>query len=96
MQHRDHILIEHIISEKATEASSAANQYTFKVSKASNRVAVRQVVEKQFGVEVRQVRIINVKPKAKRDRTQRGKVGFKSAYKKAIVRLKDGFTIEMA
>lgn len=96
MEHRDHILIEHVITEKATEASSHANQYTFKVASGANRVSVKQAVEKQFGVDVDQVRIANVKPKAKRDRMRRGKVGFRSGYKKAIVRLKEGSTIEMA
>jgi large subunit ribosomal protein L23 len=96
MQHRDHILVEHVVSEKATEASSAANQYTFKVNSSANRVAVRQAVEKQFGVEVDKVRVLNVKPKAKRDRMRRGNAGFKSGYKKAIVRLKEGSTIDMA
>ena len=96
MIQRDSILMEHVITEKATEAASHANQYTFKVAGAANRVAVKQAIEAQFGVEVAAVRISNVKPKFKQDRMRRGKVGRRSGYKKATVRLKEGSTIEMA
>ncbi|MGC9451749.1 MAG: 50S ribosomal protein L23 [Oceanipulchritudo sp.] len=88
--------MEHIITEKATEASSHANQYTFKVALEANRVAVKQAIEAQFGVEVAAVRIANNKPKYKQDRMRRRRVSRRSAYKKAIVRLKEGSTIEMA
>ncbi len=96
MIQRDAILIEHVVTEKATEAASHANQYTFKVADQANRVAVRQAIEAQFGVEVAGVRILHVKPKAKADRMRRGKVGSRPGYKKAIVRLKQGHTIELA
>lgn len=96
MIHRDSILLEHVITEKATEASSHANQYTFMVAGDANRVAVKQAVEAQFGVEVDAVRIANVKPKFKQDRMRRGRVTRRSGYKKAIVRLKEGSAIEMA
>jgi len=96
MIHRDSIIFEHVITEKATEATSHANQYTFKVAREANRVSVKQAIEAQFGVEVASVRVANVKPKLKMDRMRRGKVNRRQAYKKAIVRLKDGSTIEMA
>lgn len=96
MLERDSILREHIITEKATEASSNANQYTFKVAGSANRVAVKQAVEAQFGVEVKAVRILNVKPKRKLNRMRRANPGTKPGYKKAIVRLKEGSAIEMA
>lgn len=96
MIYRDTILLEHIITEKATEAASLANQYTFKVAGGANRVSVKQAIEGQFGVEVARVRIANVKPKFKQDRMRRGRVNRRSAYKKAIVRLKEGSAIEMA
>ena len=49
-----------------------------------------------FGVKVINVNTINVKPKAKRDRTRRNKLGFKSGFKKAIVTLKSGDSIDLA
>lgn len=96
MIYRDSILLEHVITEKATEATSIANQYTFKVDGAANRVAIKQAIEAQFGVDVDCVRVANVKPKFKQDRMRRGRVPRRSGYKKAIVRLKEGSTIEMA
>lgn len=96
MIHRDSIILEHVITEKATEASSHANQYTFKVSAAANRLSVKHAIEEQFGVDVSAVRIANVKPKFKADRMRRGQVTRRSGYKKAIVRLKEGSAIEMA
>ena len=96
MIHREAVIIEHIITEKATEASSHLNQYTFKVAGDANRVAVKQAIESQFGVEVVSVRIANVKPKFKADRMRRGNVKRRSAFKKATIRLKEGSTIEIA
>lgn len=96
MIHRENILLEHLITEKATEATSSQNTFSFKVSTLANRVSIRHAVETQFGVEVASVRVINAKPKFKQDRTRRGTVKRRSAYKKAMVKLKDGFTIDMA
>ena len=42
MLNRDTIILEHVITEKATEATSLANQYTFKVAREANRVSVKQ------------------------------------------------------
>lgn len=91
----DKILFEPIVSEKAAAASSHLNQYTFKVAKTANRVMVAQAVEKALGKTVTNVRIINVKPKAKPSRTRRGGVAFRSGYKKAIITLKAGETLEL-
>ena len=96
MLHRDAKLIEHVSTEKATEATSHANQYTFKVAGDANRVAIKNAIESQFGVEVEQVRVANVKPKFKQNRMRRGQVMRRSPYKKAIIRLKEGSTIELA
>lgn len=92
----DTILLEHIVTEKATEASSNANQYTFKVAPGANRIGIKNAIEGQFGVAVKKIQISNVKPKIKRDRMRRGNPGRKPGYKKAIVRLKDGDSIELA
>lgn len=96
MLKKETILLEHIVTEKATEATSHANQYTFRVSPEANRVSVKQAIEDHFEVEVANVCILNAKPKFKNSRVRRGKVLKKSAYKKAIVRLIEGNTIELA
>jgi large subunit ribosomal protein L23 len=91
----DSILEETIISEKATALSSSVNQYTFRIHSSANRISVAQAVESSFGVKVTGVNILNVKRKAKRDRTRRGQFGYKGGFKKAIVSLKEGDQIEL-
>ena len=89
------ILLETIVTEKAASSSAKANAYTFRVSPNANKVSVSQAVEKAFGVSVVKVNILNVKPKLKRDRMRRGAYGIKSGYKKAIVTLKAGDSIDL-
>jgi len=96
MLHKETILLEHIITEKATENTSLANQYTFKVGSDANRVAIKQAVEDHYGVNVASVKVMNAKPKYKNDRMRRGRVVKRSSYKKAIIRLAEGDTIELA
>ena len=79
------------VTEKATSLTSK-NQYVFKVWPRSNKIEVRKAVEDVFGVDVVSVKIINVMEKKRR----LGKLeGFRSGYKKAIVRLKEGQKIEI-
>ena len=87
------ILKDMVITEKATLLSSELNQYTFRVYPNANRKSVAQAVAKTFKVEVKSVRMINVKPKP--FRTRRGVRGYKSASKKAIVTLAPDNTIEI-
>lgn len=94
MIHSDRILREIVVSEKATEMS-VLNKYTFKVAPDANRIAVAAAVEDHFEVTVTSVHIMNVKPRAKRDRMRRGRVGRKPGYKKAIVTLQEGDTIDV-
>jgi large subunit ribosomal protein L23 len=62
------------------------------VHKNAHKTQVRQAVEELFGVEVQRVNIIKVQPKPKR----RGLIrGTKPGWKKAIVQLKEGHTIEI-
>ena len=90
MIHADRVIASLLITEKANEASSNFNQYTFKINPGANRIVVAQAVEKTFGVKVARVNIINVKPKTKPQRLRRGRTGSKSGYKKALVTLKEG------
>lgn len=91
------IIKEPVISEKATVASSTTNTYTFKVCGCASKTMVSQAIEKAYPkVNVTSVRIINVHPKAKRSRYRRGQVSMKGGYKKALVTLKAGQTIDFA
>jgi len=67
------------------------------VSDSANKVSVALAIEKTYPqVNVTSVRIVNVHPKAKRSRYRRGQTTMKGAYKKALVTLKAGQTIEQA
>lgn len=85
------ILIKPIITEKSSSIIDKNIQYTFAVDVNANKVEIKKAVEEVFNVKVVAVRTINVHKKAKR--VQRYE-GFKSAYKKAIVRLAPGQTID--
>ena len=97
MINAERIILEPVVSEKATAASSTTNTYTFKVSASSNKISVAQAFEQAYSkVEVINVRIVNVHPKAKRSRHRRGQTTMKSGYKKALVTLKAGQTLDQA
>ena len=68
------------------------NVYTFEVAKDSNKVEIRQAIEAIFNVSVVKVNTLNVKPKPKRVRYQKG---LTRTWKKAMVTLKEGDTIEL-
>lgn len=86
------VLTEPHVTEKATELEKS-NRYVFKVFKSANKPEITKAVESLYGVEVVNVRIVNI-PK-KRRRVRRRTEGFKKGYKKAIVRLKEGDRIEI-
>lgn len=89
MELRD-IIIRPVISEKSY-AQMAEGKYTFRVALTANKVQIRQAIEKIFNVKVDRVATMRVLGKTKRmGRTQ----GKRSDWKKAIVTLKAGQTIE--
>ena len=80
------------ISEKAT-ALSSFSQYVFKVFDNATKNEIRKQVEKSFSVKVKGVKIINLPEKS---RTIGRHKGFKKGFKKAIVVLEKGYSIEQA
>ena len=88
--HPSEVLIRPVVSEKSYE-QIARNQYTFQVHQDAHKTQVRQAVEELFSVHVEAVNIVKVQPKPKR----RGMIkGTKQGWKKAIVQLRPGHTIE--
>ena len=79
-----------LVSEKATFVSQF-NYYVFKVSNDSSKLEIKQAVQNLFKVEVKSVNTLIQKCKQKRFR---GKIGKRSAIKKAFVKLADGQTID--
>ena len=89
MEARD-ILIRPMITEHTTDLM-AEGKYVFIVDKRANKIQISDAVEEIFNVKVEKVNTINVKGKVKR----RGRiVGNRNDYKKAIVKLAEGETIE--
>ena len=82
---------EPIITEQSARLIEEHNKYTFKVSKDANKVEIKKAIEAIFEVTVKSVNTINVKPKFKRLGQHEG---YTAAYKKAIVELAEGQTIE--
>lgn len=90
------ILRRPVITEKNTNLTPLG-QYTFEVAPEANKLQVRQAVEEIFKVKVTAVNILIVKPKKKRVLKARYAriFGEKSGYKKAIVTLAPGDTIDI-
>ena len=80
-----------IVTEKATILSEQ-NKTVFKVHNKANKKTIKKNIEKIFKVNVIKVNIINQKTKLK---IRQGKKSFKSGYKKAIVTLKKGQSIDL-
>lgn len=79
------------ITEKAV-ALTGMNQYVFRVSPSTTKQEVREVVEGMYGVDVTNVQMITVRPKNVRLGRNRG---IRSGYKKAVVRLKNGQSLDI-
>jgi large subunit ribosomal protein L23 len=80
-----------IITEKATNLSEY-NKTVFKVDNGANKKTIKKNIEKLFKVNVVKVNIINTKTKKK---LKQGKISTKSGYKKAIITLKKGQSIDL-
>ena len=80
-----------IITEKATILSEQ-NKTVFKVHEKANKKNIKKNIEKIFKVNVTKVNIINRKTKIK---IKQGRKTYKSGYKKAIVTLKKGQSIDL-
>ena len=85
------VLIAPVVSEKSYEQITR-NQYTFQVHKDAHKTQIRQAVEQLFDVKVEGVNIVKVQPKPKRRGVYRG---VKPGWKKAVVQLKPGDSIEI-
>lgn len=85
------IIIRPIVTEHSYDVMDN-NVYTFEVAKDANKIEIRKAIEKIFDVSVTKVNTLNVKPKPKRVRYQRG---LTRTWKKAMVTLKEGDTIEI-
>lgn len=83
-----------LVTEKGTRLKEAANQYVFEVDRGANKLEIRRAVEQQFSVTVKDVNTMTRPGKAKRLRT--ATYGRTPTWKRAVVTLQDGQSIEMA
>lgn len=90
MDYRD-VIKAPIVTEKSADLAQN-NVITFSVDVKANKTQIKQAVENIFDVKVESVNTINVKPKKKRVGRYAGKT---NRVKKAIVKLKEGSSIEL-
>ncbi|RVU33603.1 50S ribosomal protein L23 [Hwanghaeella grinnelliae] len=85
------VLLSPVITEKAT-LGGENNQISFKVATTATKPEIKAAVEGLFDVKVRSVNTLVVKGKTKR---HRGRIGQRSDWKKAVVRLVEGDSIDV-
>lgn len=85
------VILRPVISEKSYDLIEQ-NRYTFEVAKTANKTQIAQAISEIFGVTVTDVNTMNVTGKPRRVRYAKGKT---RDWKKAIVTLKSGDTIDL-
>lgn len=89
------VLIKPVVTEKSNATQEKSNRFTFIVDRNANKLVIKQAVEAMYGVSVDKVWTHVIPAKAKTRFTKSGIAsGRKPAYKKAIVSLVEGDTID--
>lgn len=89
------IIIKPIITEKITKDGELFNRFGFIVAKKANKVEIKKAVEKAYGVSVLDVNTMIYRANRTTKFTKSGMItGKTSSYKKAIVTLKEGDSID--
>ena len=87
-----HVIKNPILTEKTTNLQELRNQFAFKVDPKANKSEVRKAIETLFDVKVKRVNICNMPGKMRRFL---GRPGRAAPWKKAIVTLHEGQTIDL-
>ena len=100
MSARTSIILRPILSEKGTLLSETQNKFIFQVEKHSNKLEIKKAVEEKFKVKISKVATLNIKGKNKNMTIRsNGHIlrtsGNRSSWKKAIITLEKGFSIDM-
>ena len=85
-------IIRPILSEETMKNMETMNKITVQVNKNSNKVEIKNAFEAIFGVKVKQVNVSHVRAKDKRVGKYSGKT---SSYKKAVITLKEGQSLDL-
>jgi large subunit ribosomal protein L23 len=90
------VLIKPILTEKANAQQEKLRRYAFRVHRRANKLEIKKAVESFYGINVIGVHTAVVPAKAKTRSTKAGVVeGRKPAYKKAMVTVAEGETIDL-
>ena len=89
--HPNEVLLAPVVSEKSYSLIED-RKYSFRVHPDAHKTQIRQAVEELFEVKVQSVNVVQVRPKPKRRGMVRGR---KPGWKKAIVQLREGESIEI-
>jgi len=90
------VLIRPLLTEKMTDLTEKENKYGFIVSVNVNKIEIAKAIKEKFDVDVVAVNTIRNKGKSKTQFTRKGRfTGKTPQYKKAIVTLKEGQTIDL-
>ncbi len=90
------VLIKPLITEKAELLAEKSNKYTFIVDKKANKIQIKKSVEEMYNVNVVAVNTARMPGKVKVKGTRKGyQVGRLSSYKKALVSVEEGDTIDV-
>ena len=100
MSAKTSIILRPILSEKGTLLSETQNKFIFQVERHSNKLEIKKAVEEKFKVKIKKVATLNIKGKNKNMTIRsNGHIlrtsGNRSSWKKAIITLEKGFSIEM-
>ncbi len=85
------VIVAPVVTEKATQGAEH-NQVTFRVDRRATKPQIKRAVEGLFGVTVTKVNTLNMRGKVKRFR---GRLGKRADYKKAMVTLAEGDSIDI-
>jgi len=90
------ILIKPILTEKANAQQETLRKYAFKVNRRANKLEIKSAIEQFYGVNVLEVNTLVVPGKNKTRSTKSGIItGVKAGYKKALVTVAEGETIDL-
>lgn len=89
------ILRRPIVTEKSNYQSGKLGQYVFEVADAATKAQIKEAVETLFKVDVQRVNVLTAPPKRSRRARSRRLLVRHSGYKKAIVTLAEGQTIDL-
>ena len=85
------VIVRPLVTEKSTEQLERGGTYTFVVAKDANKVEIARAIEQLFNVKVRDVRTMQYRGKERR----LGRfLGRRAGWKKAVVKLREGDSIE--